>query len=267
MSHYNIELDARTSRAIERNKARVERFHSGGYSNAIYSGVKDRALDGQAIKYNTPFSFPHKDLLVMFEPGCFGNLDRQTVSFCIDHELSNEIATTRNGLSLIDDDNSLQIRLDLEQSVNGYAVARLCELGNREAMSVHCDILESEIKTIAGHNVQVVSRARLKEVSLCKNGAAGDDAFAMLVDTTVTPKPVAGSRTKKFHAYNAMYKISRKLRELKASNIAVLALSEKIACLQDDTPIVLPMSFYESDFERIERMQSDRRAVLGISYK
>jgi hypothetical protein len=140
------------------------------------------------------------------------------------------------------------------------------ELGNREAMSVHCDILDSQIKTIAGHEVQVVSRARLKEISLCKNGAAGDNAFAMLVDTTVTPKPVAGSRTKKFHTYNAMYKISRKLRELKASNLASIALSERI----DNTHVEYqPVSFAsnESDVDRIERLQRQARARLGISYK
>jgi hypothetical protein len=106
----------------------------------------------------------------------------------------------------------------------------------------------------------------LKEISLCKNGAAGDNASAMLVDTTVTPKPVAGSRTKKFHAYNAMYKLSRKLRELKASNITVLALSDRVVSLRNENePIRLSMTVAESnrfDTDRIEQMQYERRAKL-----
>jgi hypothetical protein len=219
-----IILDQRDLRALQRGHDRCERSQTGGYRNAIYNTIKNRALDGSALKFNTPFPFPNKNRLIMFEPESFGNLDQCTVAFCVDHELSNVVATTDDGLTLIVDNDALQFRLDLEKATNGYAIAHMCEIGNREAMSVHCDILESHSKTIAGQTVQVVSCARLREISICKNGAAGDNAFAMLVDTTVTPKPTAGSRSKKFQTYNAMYKISRKVRELKASNASVLAL-------------------------------------------
>jgi hypothetical protein len=37
-------------------------------------------------------------------------------------------------------------------------------------------------ETIAGHSVRVVTRARLDEISVCNEGCAGDDAFAVLVD-------------------------------------------------------------------------------------
>ena len=47
-------------------------------------------------------------------------------------------------------------------------------------------------ETLAGHSVRVVTRARLNEISVSKEGCAGDDAFAVLVVATVTPKPMAG---------------------------------------------------------------------------
>jgi hypothetical protein len=256
-----ITIDASDMRAAQRRRDRAIRAESGGYRNAIYNTVKNRALDGQAIKYNTPFPFPKKSRLVMFKPGSFGDLTQQTVSLCIDHELSNEIATTDDGLFLIDDDDSLQFRLDLERATNGYAVAHMCEHGYREAMSVHCDILESHSKTIAGHEVQVVSRARLKEISLCRNGAAGDDAFAMFVDTTVTTKPTAGSRSAKFHAYNAMYRVSRKVRELKASSASVLVPTDRIAVLDDEAQPFVWAAMTSDQISRQTTLQYEQLAA------
>jgi hypothetical protein len=259
-----ITIDPGDMRAALRRRDRAIRAESGGYRAAIYDTIKNRALDGQVIKYNTPFPFPKKDRLVMFESGCFGDLTQQTVSFCIDHELSNQIATTDDGLILIDDDDSLQFRLDLTRATNGYAIARVCEIGNREAMSVHCDILESRAKTIAGHEVQVVSRARLIETTLCRNGAAGDDAFAMLVDTTVTPKPVAGSRSAKFQTYNAMYRVSRKVREMKASAASIVALADRIAIV-DHLPEAQPVVWTAMTSDAINRQTTERYEALAAN--
>jgi phage head maturation protease len=253
-------------RSAERNREKVERYNRGGVMNAILGSVRNRALDGSALKFNTPFPYPHKNRLVMFEPDSFGDLNQYTVAFCVDHELSSVVATTDNGLSLVVDNDALQFRLDLEKAANGSVIAHMCEIGNREAMSVCCDILESQNKTIGGNAVQVVSRARLTEISLVKNGAAGDDAFAMLVDTTVTPKPMAGSRSQKFNTYNAMYKVSRKVREIKASSAAILALSDRIAVL-DDEPRTFDWSMHVYQSNRLEtafydRMRAKRRAKL-----
>jgi Caudovirus prohead serine protease len=264
-----IIVDPRDMRAGQRRRDRAIRAESGGYRNAIYNTIKNRALDGSALKFNVAFPFPNKNRLVMFESDCFGDLDQRTVAFCIDHELTNEVATTDNGLTLVVDNDALQFRLDLEKATNGFAIAHMCEIGNREAMSVHCDITQSRMETIAGETVEVVSRARLKEISLCKNGAAGDNAFAMLVDTTVTPKPTAGMRSAKFHTYNAMYKISCKVRELKASNATILALTERIAVLDDREvgPVVWSISAGESNrrtTEQYDRLRAERRAVLGL---
>jgi HK97 family phage prohead protease len=250
-------------RTLERGRNGYERCQRGGYRNAIFNSVKDRAVDGQVLRFNIPFAY--KDGIVMFEPDAFGDVEDHCVAFCIDHELETAVASTDNGLQLIVDDDGIQFRLDLEQAANGYVVARLCEIGNREAMSVGCDLLEERTKNIAGHDVRVVSRARLREISLVKNGAAGENAFAFLVDTTVTPKPVAGSRSKKFQDYNALYKVSRKVREIKATNIAVLALQERLAMLGNESAPWTTMTLDESnrlETDRNEAMRSERRARM-----
>jgi hypothetical protein len=257
-----INIDAQYMRVMQRGHDRVERSQSGGFRNAIYNNVKNRALDGQALKFNVPI--PYNDTLIMFEPDAFGDIDQHTVAFCIDHLSSSEVATTNNGLLLIVDEDAIQFRLDLEQAKNGYVIAHMCEIGNREATSIGFEILDERTRTIAGHSVRVISRARLVEVSLCKNGAAGVDAFAYLVDTTATPRPVAGVRSKKFQAYNAMYKVSSKLRQMKATNTAVLALQERIESL-DAEPIVWSMTVHESNAiatNDYERLRAQRRAVL-----
>jgi phage head maturation protease len=216
-----IVTNAHDWRVLKNGHERAERCQSGGYRNAIFGSVKNRALDGQFVKFNVPISY--NDTLIMFPPDAFGDIGQYTVGFRVDHEASSEVATTSNGLSLIVDDDSIQFRLDLEQATNGYLIAHLCEIGNREGMSIGFEFLEERTKIIAGHSVRVISRARLIEGSIVKNGAAGVNAFAYLVDTTVTPKPVAGTRTKKFQTYNAMYKVSSQLRAMRATNIAVLA--------------------------------------------
>ncbi len=260
-----ILVSDRDMRTLERGRNGYERCQRGGYRNAIFRSVKDRALDGQIVKFDTPFWY--KNGLIMIEPDAFGDVDDYPVSFCIDHELETAVASTDDGLTLIVDDDGVQFRLDLEQAKRGYVTARLCEIGNREAMSLGCDILEECTKTIAGHDVRVVSRARLREISLVKNGAAGENAFAFLVDTTVTPKPVAGSRSKRFHDYNAIYKVSRKVREVKASSIALIALEERLSLLgsesvQIDWPTMDQSNHMQSSY--IEQLQSERRNILGM---
>jgi hypothetical protein len=248
-----ILVSDRDMRTLERGRNGYERCQRGGYRNAIFNSVKDRALDGQIVKFDTPFWY--KNGLIMIEPDAFGDVEDYPVSFCIDHELETAVASTDDGLTLIVDDDGVQFRLDLEQAKR---------VGDREAMSLGCDILEECTKNIAGHDVRVVSRARLREVSVCRNGAAGDNAFAFLVDTTVTPKPVAGSRSKKFRDYNAMYKVSRKVREVKATNTALLALQERLALLgSESAPWTMTLDQSNRlETDRNDAMRSDRRARM-----
>jgi hypothetical protein len=242
-----IDIDMR---ALEKSAARAARIRSGGLRNAIFHDVKDRAIDGQANRFNVPF--PYGTGIIMLTPKCFGDLTNKKVGFRIDHIDSSELANTDGALELMADDEGIQFRLDLEKCERGYAIARMCEIDSRSAVSIGCDITEEHTETIAGHSVRVVTRARLKEVSLCKEGAAGDNAFAMLVDTTATPKPVAGSRSATFNAAQALHRVSRKVRKLKASIAATCGTS----ATYDAEPVTRrPMTLRESN--RLQRLETE----------
>ena len=241
-----IIIDAADARAFEKSHTRAARFRSGGLRNVIFHDVKDRAIDGQSNRFNVPF--PYGNGIIMLEPNCFGDLTNKKVGFRIDHIDSSELADTDGALSLMVDDERIQFRLDLEKCERGYALARMCEIDSRSAVSVGCDITEEHNETIAGHSVRVVTRARLKEISLCKEGAAGDDAFAVLVDTTVTPKPMAGSRSAMLNAAHALHKVSRKVRKLRA----------QIAATYDAPPPPVRRSITLGESNMLQRLETER---------
>jgi HK97 family phage prohead protease len=261
-----IFINDREIRKAQRSRDAYERCLRGGYRNAIFNGVKNRALDGQAFKFNTPI--PYKDSVIMFLPDTFGDVEDHVVAFCLDHELDTEVASTNDGLQLIVDDDAIRFRLNLERAKRGDVLARLCEIGNREAISIGFNILDEHTKTIAGHDVRIVTSARLVEISLLKAGAAGDNAFAFLVDTTVTPKPVAGARSTMFNLGQKLFSVSRKVRNMKATNTAVLALQDRLALLGGEPALLSrTMTIDRSNHLQslyIQRLQTEQRAVLGM---
>jgi hypothetical protein len=182
--------------------------------NAIFDVAEDHALDGQALAFDVPF--PYKSGHIMMRAGCFGDISKRRIGFRIDHEDSMEVASTDDALEVMIDDSGLQFRLDLSKCRNGFLVARMCAVDNRAAMSHGCDILQEHNEEIAGQSVRVVTRARLNELTLCKQGAAGENAYAMVVDKTLTPKPIAGSRSATMIAGQTLHKVSRAVRTLKA---------------------------------------------------
>jgi hypothetical protein len=105
-------------------------------------------------------------------------------------------------------------------------------------------------------------------VSLLKAGAAGDNAFAILVDTTTTPKPVAGSRSAMFNLGQKLFSVSRKVRNMKATNTAVLALQDRLALLGGEPALLSrTMTIDRSNHLQslyIQRLQTEQRAVLGM---
>jgi hypothetical protein len=119
------------------------------------------------------------------------------------------------------DADGIQFRLDLEKTKRANVIARMCEIGNRSAISIGCD-------------------------------------------KTVTPKPVAGSRSAMFNVGRDVHKISRKLAALKESNIAVLALQERLALLGSESkPWTMTLdqsNRFETD--RNDAIRSDRRARM-----
>lgn len=197
-----IEIDPRALAILERGERRVAAFHRGGMMNAMYD-TDDLALQGCGVRYNTPFAY--KGEIVCFVPGCFTR-DMGVVAFEVDHNDGTRLATTDDALAIIDDDTSLRFHLDLGKANGGGMIMRMVDADNRAAMSIGCKIIDEAEKVIAGHKVRFISRARLEELSLVKAGAAGD-AFAVLVNSTVTPKPVAGQYSATFNAAHLLHKV------------------------------------------------------------
>jgi Caudovirus prohead serine protease len=232
--------------------------------NAVFGGVKNRAIDGQSNAFGK--AFPYKNSLVLLKAGCFGNVDDYNVRFLIDHIDSTEVADNDGALELMVDEDGIQFRLDLEKTKLGNVIARMCEVGSRSSISIGCDIHAEHDEIIDGQTVRVVTRALLKELTQCRAGAAGDDAFAMLVDTTVTPKPVAGSRSTMFNVGRDLHKISRKLAAIK-ERIEIANLNACIAVYEDQQSIDWSLTVNESNHMQssdIEQLQSERRASLGM---
>jgi hypothetical protein len=98
-------LSDRDLREALRRRDKGNSIQRGGYMNALFDSVNNRALDGQVLKFNTPF--PYKEGIVMIEPDAFGNVEDYPVSFCIDHELETAVASTDDGLTLIVDDDGI----------------------------------------------------------------------------------------------------------------------------------------------------------------
>jgi HK97 family phage prohead protease len=212
-------------RSVERSEAKAYRVQHGGFFNALFDETDDVALDGQACRFNEPF--PYKGDLIMLRSGCFGDITDRKVACLLDHEESMQVADTNDALELMIDDDGLQFRLDLAKCQIGPLIARMCKVDNRSAISVGSDILAEHKERIGGESVRVVTRARLKEITICKEGCAGDNAFAMVVSKSYTPKPVAGRRSATFEAGQRLHKLSRKVKALKASIAAMYGTSEQ----------------------------------------
>lgn len=195
----------------------------------------------------------------MLEPGCFGKTSNGRIGFWIDHEAAMEVANTDDALEVVIDDDAGQFRLDLGKCKLGPLIARICQSDNRSAMSVGSDILDERKETIDGQTVRVVTRALIKEITLCKEGAAGENAFAFVVDKSFTPKPAAGSRSATFSAARALHKVSRNMRKLKAQ------IAETY-----NAPPPLRRSMTVDRLNRMQtaetkRLQARARTVHGIS--
>ncbi|MDH2341542.1 HK97 family phage prohead protease [Bradyrhizobium sp. SSUT77] len=251
-----IDIDPADLRSLERSEARACRIQCDGAMNAIFDVVDDLALDGQFVAFNVPF--PYKGDIVMLQPGCFGNVAKLRVGFWVDHEGSTEVGSTDDSLELMIDDDGAQFRLDLGRCKNGYVLARMCKVDSRSAMSHGSDILSEHRETIAGQSVRVITHARLNEITLCKEGAAGENAFAMVADKTVTPKPVAGSRSMFFNASRTLGKVGRTVRKLKASIAATYGDREPPRKIR--WPTIEESN--RAQTEETERLQRQARSTL-----
>jgi hypothetical protein len=86
----------------------------------------------------------------------------------------------------------------------------------------------------------------------------------MLVDTTVTPKPVAGSRSTTFEAGHALHKVSRKIKALKSEVAAMYDTPRRDAALRKPTSVSIhQMNRWQTD--ETEALVAYSKRMHGIS--
>ncbi|MBB5053056.1 HK97 family phage prohead protease [Afipia massiliensis] len=235
-----------------------ERAHrmrgNGGMKAAMYAETtKDHVIEGQALAFEEPILV--NGVLHYIKTGALGatfDLDGPPVGFWIDHNKANEVGTTDDALHIVIDDKCVQFRLDLQKAKNGKLLAHLCRSGNREDISVGLDLIDFEDRVMEGQDVRIVHKARLRELSMVKSGAAGDEGFAAVVDASITPEPVAGKRSATFKATYALHKVARGLRELKAAMRGTVPASVTRSITVD------MMNYWQT--EETERLQSMARS-------
>lgn len=192
---------------LERGERRLARNHKGGGAmNAIFD-TEDQLLHGYALRYDRPFAY--EGGIIMFKAGCFTR-DMATVGFDIDHNPDTRVATTKDALTITDDTDGLRFHVDLGKAKLGAMLGSMASKRNRPCTSIGCTILSEHNGQIAGHKVRVVTRAKLKEISLVRRGAA-EDAFA-----AVTTKMDGGSSSPMFALDHKLHRILTAAEDVRA---------------------------------------------------
>ncbi|MER8913735.1 HK97 family phage prohead protease [Mesorhizobium sp. M0761] len=141
------------------------------------------ALRGFATTYGQPFE---RDGLVAFLPGCFSaSLAADVVNVQIDHIGSTAVGDTRAGLRVVDHADGLAFEFELPPTQGGAVLASMVASNGRTDVSVGVDVLASTEKELRGHKVRLVTKAKLREISVCKAGAVRH-ASVRLIDLAAT---------------------------------------------------------------------------------
>jgi HK97 family phage prohead protease len=127
-------------------------------------------------------------MIQVLDRGCFADsiASGRVVNLQMDHEGDMVIASTNTGLELEDSDLGLLFRLPMHRSKNAAIVARMIDVGNRACASVCYQVVDERTEEIGGHQVRIVAKANLREISLVKRGAI-EQAFVFLSDDLNNP--------------------------------------------------------------------------------
>jgi HK97 family phage prohead protease len=173
--------------------SRIERSSFGGGFLSIGGAAAPESVGfqvkvaaaGEIRGYATLWNKPHvyNGGFDVFRPGCFARslIGQKAIRLLIDHDESNLLATSADGLELLGDDTGLAFRCDMSR-VDARSRDRI---GSRRAMSVGYFPLAVEEKRVAGETVRFIEDANLTEISLCTAGAV-KEAFAIFTSSSLS---------------------------------------------------------------------------------
>lgn len=143
-------------------------------------------MRGYACTYNTVFT--HKGVLTALLPGCFtaSLASRNGVDMQLEHDDNIVFGSTATGLAFIDTPEGLAFEFPVPKSQAGAILLSMVASGDRPDISVSADILESTTREFQGHDVRLVSKANLREISACRDGKIRK-SHVRLVDLAVAP--------------------------------------------------------------------------------
>ncbi|TIN94615.1 MAG: hypothetical protein E5Y03_31875 [Mesorhizobium sp.] len=163
----------------------------GGVSGLMLANHAESLMDKPAVRgfaatYGTPFY--HKGVLTALMPGCFtaSLASRGNVEFQLEHDDNIVFGSTATGLAFIDTPDGLAFEFPVPKSQAGAILLSMVASGDRPDISVSADILDSTTREIQGHDVRVVTKATLREISACRDGAIGE-SHVRLVDLAEAP--------------------------------------------------------------------------------
>lgn len=144
------------------------------------------AVRGFACVYNQVFD--RKGVLHAFLPGCFtaSLASGSEIKIQLEHDEHTVFGSTRNGLRFIDTPEGLAFEFVVPKSQAGAILVSMVASGNRPDVSVGVERHETITKTFHGHEVRMISKADLCEISACKDGAV-EQSHVRLVDLAEAP--------------------------------------------------------------------------------
>lgn len=180
--------------------------------------MKRPAIQGFACLYET--AFIHGGRIVYFEAGAFIDTlyDGREKALLLNHDPKREVGSTVSGLEFANTTRGLAFRYPLAGD-DGETIYQNVADGKRACVSVGINIDASTMKRVNGHDVEVISRARLDEASLVEEGAV-PETFASIVDLVDEPDLWTAARSTAFGrakaAANAAARAERVVKALQS---------------------------------------------------
>lgn len=145
-----------------------------------FSGDDKRTLEGYAAIFETPYSLPTFDEVIM--PGTFSRAlsEGQDVRALIEHDPGRIIGRTKNDtLELREDGRGLLTRIRLPDTQDARDLATLVERGDLDAMSFGFTVTEDRWEKKEGRNTRYIEDVDLFDVSIVSYPASVSTSVAL----------------------------------------------------------------------------------------